>query len=159
MRKFFLLFSILLTGCVPQQTPAPTAPTVEDARQTLIHFFDLLNAGEYAKADLLYGGDYAQLEVFNAKADPDDHAALWSWSCEFAGLQCLKVRTVTFKVLQVDTYIFQVEFSNPDGSLFVLGPCCGANETDMPPVSQFTYRVTRNSENRFVVMDLPPYTP
>jgi hypothetical protein len=119
----------------------------------------LLNAGEYAKADLLYGGDYAQLETFNAEADPDDHAALWSWSCEFAGLQCMRVRAAELIETQGDTLFFQVEFSNADGSLFVLGPCCGANETEMPPVSQFVYRVTRNSENRFVVMDLPPYTP
>jgi hypothetical protein len=159
MRKFFLLFSILLTGCVPQPTLAPTAPSVEDARQILIHFFELLNAGEYAKADLIYGGDYAQLEVFNAEADPDDHAALWSWACESAGLQCLKIRAADMIEAQGETVFFQVEFSNADGSLFVLGPCCGANETEMPPVSQFVYRVTRNSENRFVVMDLPPYTP
>jgi hypothetical protein len=46
-----------------------------------------------------------------------------------------------------------------DGSLFVLGPCCGANETEMPPVSQFEYKVTRDASGQFVVMDLPPYVP
>ncbi len=58
-----------------------------------------------------------------------------------------------------DSYIFQVEFSNLDGSLFVLGPCCGANETEMPPVSQFEYTVSRNADHRFVVMNTPPYVP
>ena len=58
-----------------------------------------------------------------------------------------------------DSYIFQVEFNNPDGSLFVLGPCCGADETEMPPVSQFEYTVSRKAEGKFVVMNTPPYVP
>ena len=76
-----------------------------------------------------------------------------------SGLQCLTVRTATFKNLQGDTYVFQVEFNNPDGSLFILSPCCGADETEMPPVSQFEYKVTRNASGQFMVMDLPPYVP
>jgi hypothetical protein len=123
----------------------------------LIQFFDLLNTKQYAEADLLYGGDYEQLQIFNPNAA--DHVALWESGCERAGLQCLKVRSATFENLQGDTYIFQVEFSNADGSLFVLGPCCGADETEMPPVSLFEYRVARTSDGSFRVMDLPPYTP
>jgi len=161
MKKFLFVIAILLASCAPQATPAPTSlpSTASEAQEVLIQFFDLLNAKQYAKADLLYGGDYEQLQIFNSAADPADHAALWSWSCENAGLQCLKVRTATFKVLQSDTYIFQVEFSNADGSLFVLGPCCGADETEMPPVSQFEYHVARTSDGTYLVMDLPPYTP
>jgi hypothetical protein len=161
MKKCLLFISILLASCAPQATPASTSlpSTASEAHEALIQFFDLLNTKQYAEADLLYGGEYEQLQVFNPSPDPADHAALWSWSCEFAGLQCLKVRTATFKVLQCDTYIFQVEFSNPDGSLFVLGPCCGADETEMPPVSQFEYRVSRGSDGQFRVIDLPPYVP
>ena len=85
--------------------------------------------------------------------------ALWTWACDNQLLQCLEVRSATFKELRGDSYIFQVEFSNPDGSLFVLGPCCGANETEMPPVSQFEYMVSRNADRRFVVMNTPPYVP
>ncbi|MCI0551542.1 MAG: hypothetical protein L0287_11345, partial [Anaerolineae bacterium] len=73
--------------------------------------------------------------------------------------QCLLVRTATFKILQGSTYIFQVEFNNADGTLFVRGPCCGANETEMPPVSQFEYRVSMTAPGKFTVMDLPPYVP
>lgn len=161
MRRFLLLLCILLASCAPQATPAPTSlpSTANEAQDALIRFFDLLNAAQYDEADLYYGGNYEQLQIFNPTADPADHAALWSWSCEFAGLQCLKVRTAALKELQGDTYIFQVEFSNSDGSLFVLGPCCGANEIEMPPVSQFDYRVARDSDGKFKVMDLPPYVP
>lgn len=157
----FLLFSILLMGCVSQPAGTPTATslpsTAAEAQAVLIQFFDRLNAKQYAEADVSYGGDYDQLQIFSPEAL--DHPGLWAGACERAGLQCLSVRTATFKNLQGDTYVFQVEFSNPDGSLFVLGPCCGADETEMPPVSQFEYRVSRNSDGRFRVMDLPPYTP
>ncbi len=161
MKRFLLVISILLASCAPQATPAPTAhpSTAGEAQDVLIRFFDLLSTAQYAEADRLYGGEYDQLQVFNPSSDPADHAALWNWSCELAGLQCLKVRTATVKNGQGDTVVFQVEFSNPDGSLFVLGPCCGANETEMPPMSQFEYRVTRGSDGQFRVMELPPYVP
>jgi len=158
-------FLVLLTGCASPSTNAPeptstTLPsTTSEAQDVLIRFFDLLNSKQYSEADALYGGDYEQLQIFNADADPSDHAALWDWSCEMSGLQCLKVRTANFKMLQGDTYFFQVEFINPDGSLFVLGPCCGSDETEMPPVSQFESQVMRNPDGRFLVPDLPPYVP
>ena len=162
-RLSILLLIIFLMGFTPRpiNTPESTSlPSIaEEAQQTLIKFFSLLNAKKYAEADALYGGSYEQLQVFNPDADPSDHAALWAGACEMSGLQCLTVRTATFKNLQGDTYVFQVEFNNPDGSLFILSPCCGANETEMPPVSQFEYKVTRNTSVQFVVMDLPPYVP
>jgi hypothetical protein len=107
----------------------------------------------------LYGGEYEQLQVFNTEIDPNDHVALWEWACDNQLLQCLEARSATFKELRGDSYIFQVEFSNSDGSLFVLSPCCGANVTEMPPVSQFEYTVSRNADHRFVVMNMPPYVP
>ena len=158
-----LLLIIFLSSCTPQpiNTSEPTSlpSTAEEAQQTLIKFFSLLKAKKYSEADALYGGSYEQLQVFNPDADPFEHAALWAGACEMSGLQCLTVRTATFKNLQGDTYVFQVEFNNPDGSLFILGPCCGADETEMPPVSQFEYKVTRNTSGQFVVLDLPPYVP
>ncbi|MEP6895674.1 MAG: hypothetical protein ABI986_08715, partial [Chloroflexota bacterium] len=166
IKRFFGLISILvlLMSCAPQiQSPVRTAlpSTASEAQGTLIKFFELLNSKQYADADLFYGGDYEQLKIFSADTNPApaDHAKLWADACQLAGLQCLKVRTTTSKKLQGDTYIFQVEFSNPDGSLFVQGACCGSNETEMPPVSQFEYTVARNNAGKFLVMELPPYVP
>ena len=160
----WLCLLILFTGCVPAtvaSTPTSLSPSANEAQATLTKFFELLNSKQYADADTLYGGDYEQLRVFSPDTDPapSGHAKLWADACQLAGLQCLKVRSATFKNLQGDTYIFQVEFSNPDGSLFVLGPCCGANETEMPPISQFEYAVGRNADHKYVVMSLPPYVP
>lgn len=125
----------------------------------LVNFLTLLHTRNYADAVPLYGGDYKQLQVFNPQIDPADKAALWAWACDNRLLQCLEVRSATFKTMTGESYIFQVEFNNPDGSLFVLGPCCGANETEMPPVSQFEYTLRRNEEMRFVVLNPPPYVP
>ena len=158
----WLCLLILFTGCAPRAaTPAPTSlpATIGEAHQTLIRFFALLNEKNYTEADALYGGSYEGLQDNNPGVDPSDHVKLLENACEINGHQCLLTSAVTFKSLEGDTYIFQVEFSNPDGSLFVRGPCCGANETDMPPVSQFEYKVMRNANGKFLVMELPPYVP
>ncbi len=133
--------------------------TMDEAHDVLVNFLTLLHDKKYQEAAPLYGGEYEQLQVFNTEIDPTDHVALWAWACDNQLLQCLKVRSAPFQELRGDTYIFQVEFNNPDGSLFVLGPCCGATETEMPPVSQFEYIVSRNAEHRYVVMTTPPYVP
>jgi hypothetical protein len=168
----FLLILWILAACTtppvtqssttaPASTlePTPLPSTLAEAHDVLVNFLTLLNTKQYADADPLYGGEYEQLQVFNPEIDPADHVALWTWVCDNQLLQCLPVRSATLKELRGDSYIFQVEFSNPDGSLFVLGPCCGANETEMPPVSQFEYTVSRNAEHHYVVMNTPPYVP
>ena len=158
MKRFIFLFLILyLASCRPQR--ALTASDADEARTPLLNFLTWLNTKQYEKAVPLYGGEYEQLQVFNPQIDPSDHLALWTWVCENQLLRCLEVRSATLKHQEGDTYVFQVEFNNPDGSLFVLGPCCGANETEMPPVSQFEYTVSRNAEGKFVVMNTPPYVP
>lgn len=164
-RFSIFLLSIFLMGCMPQKidtpllTPTSLPSTAGEAHDVLIDFFMLLNTGKYAEADSLYGGTYEGLQDNNPSVDPSDHVKLLANACEINGHQCLTVRTANFKELQGDTYIFQVEFNNPDGSLFVRGPCCGGNETDFPPESQFEYRVARNANGKFLVMDLPPYVP
>jgi hypothetical protein len=158
---------ILLASCVAQQIdPTPTQPaptslpsTASEAHNVLVNFLTLLHSKDYANAAPLYGGEYEALHVFNPEIDLDDRVVLWAWACDNQLLQCLEVRSATFKDLVGDSYIFQVEFSNSDGSLFVLGPCCGANETEMPPVSRFEFTVSRNADGRFVVMNTPPYVP
>ena len=130
-----------------------------EAQDVLVDFLTLLHTKNYAGATPLYGGEYESLQVFNPELDPNDRVALWTWVCENKLLQCLEVRSTTFTKLVGDSYIFQIEFNNPDGSLFVLGPCCGANETEMPPVSQFEFTVSRSADGKFVVMNTPPYVP
>lgn len=151
--RFLMLVVLFLGSCVSVSEDA------ELARQTLVAFFGFLNQGQYAEADELYGGDYEVLIYYNPTLDPGAHVALWRNACAINGAQCLLVRTATLKEQAGDVYVFTVEFNKPDGTLFVLGPCCGATETDFPPVSQFEYRVQRTEEGKFVVLDLPVYVP
>ena len=159
-----------LISCAPQVistssstpillTSTSLPSTASEAHEVLVNFLTLLHRKKYAEATPLYAGEYEQLHVFNPEIDPKDYVALWTWACDHQLLQCLEVRSATLKEVEGDSYIFQVEFNNPDGSQFVLGPCCGANETEMPPVSQFEYTVSRNADHRFVVMNMPPYVP
>lgn len=132
----------------------------DQARQALMDFFSHLEQGDYAAAREWYGGGYEILVGYNPSLAPDDHTSLWRNACSLNGFQCIVVRTAAFNELTGQgEYIFTVEFNNPDGTLFVLGPCCGATETEMPPVSQFEYRVAKNSDGDFVVLDLPVYVP
>lgn len=151
--KWLGILLSLLAAC------APMAQDGEQAGQALDDFFTALNSADYSTADALYGDTYEVLTGYNPDVDPGDHAALWERGCTQNGLQCLTMRTATLKEHRDGEFIFTVEFNNPDESLFVLGPCCGATETEMPPVSQFEYRVVKSAEGHYLVMDLPVYVP
>jgi len=80
--------------------------------------FVAINAGQFEKAMVIYGGSYEELIDLNPEI-------------------------------------------NPDGSLFVLGPCCWSTETDFPPQSQFEFTVLRvpQTGNIYLVQQLPIYVP
>jgi hypothetical protein len=163
-----LLFAVALSACAtasPQATqifmPVSGAPSdLSEASEVLINFFNLLHAGEYEQAAALYGGPYKVLQGYNPDLNPEDHAALWQNGCEVNGLQCKQIKNILEETEISATEVhFVVEFQNDDGSLFILGPCCGATETEMPSVSQFEYTVLQNDAGNFVVIELPAYVP
>ena len=155
MKKGVILivaFAILLSGC------SGKAKDSEQAREALIAFFDQLSKGDYAGADALYGGSYETLVDWNPVLNPEDHNTLWHNGCSINGLQCLKVLTATYNErTATGEYVFTVQFSKPDGSLFVREACCGENPTS-PPVWQFEYRVVRGVDGRYWVLDMPVFT-
>ena len=53
---------------------------------------------------------------------------------------------------------FVVQFVNDNGTLFKMGPCCGASEEDMPTKSDFEY-IVKKDNNGFIVITGPVYTP
>jgi hypothetical protein len=154
MRLIILLFLIvvLVAAC------NSAVQEWEAARQALVDYFSALDQGQYAWAISLYGGSYEPLVEMNPDIDSFDLDRLWENGCTLNGLQCLPVRSATIKEQTDNTFVFTVEFNNPDGSRFVLGPCCGADATQMPPVEQFTYQVDKK-DGKFLVMDLPVYVP
>jgi len=159
MNRKFIVFTFLWLAVLSACTSPLTHQEVQKAEMAAVDFFRALSQSDYHQAVDLYGGDYSQLQYLNPSISPDDHAALWKSACEINGYQCLQIRQVleTDK-FSLNEYSLLVEFELPDGSLFVLGPCCGADEADMPPVSQFEIFVVER-EGQFLLYSLPVLVP
>ena len=146
---------------IPTVDVIRTAMTDDNlAYNILVQFFDHLHAARYEEAVTLYDGDYQLLIDQNPEIDPADHIALLKNACTFNGFQCLEIKLAGIdRKPTPNEYVFAVQFQNDDGSLFVLGPCCGASETEQPSVSFFEIRVLKVAEGEFRVLDMPPYIP
>jgi len=167
MRAFTLFtlacLSLLVSAC-REAAPisASQVPPADDqiALDTLLEFFGHLHDGRYSEAADLYGGTYKTMIEHNPDLDLEDHAALLQNACTINGAQCLQVRTAVLKNQPSPTeFAFDVEFETKDGSVFVLGPCCGASESDQPSKSVFIVTVIETAEGNFLVLDMPPYLP
>ncbi len=157
----FIALVILIAACKPSVPLPPTDVSLDSiARNTLISYFADLNNAEYETAALQYGGSYEVLQGYNPEITPTDKIALLQAGCERNGLMCMQVMTAKQESVENGlTYRYKVSFRAPDGNEFVLGPCCGADETEMPPVRYFEVTVICDEENICLVMDLPPYVP
>jgi len=130
------------------------------ARSAVTKFHEFLNLGEYEQAADLYGGSYDVLLGYNPSLSEDDTMDMLKAACEFNGFMCLGIlRAELMEGNDGDEIVFKVKFANPDGSEFVLGPCCGASEEEIPPVSTFMVHVQCEDDGTCLVMDLPPYVP
>ena len=156
-----LIMVIFMAACKPTVPLPPTDVSLDSiARNTLISYFADLNNAEYEKAALLYGGSYEVLQGYNPEITPTDKIALLQAGCERNGLMCMQVMTAKQESVENSLiYHYKVSFRAPDNSEFVLGPCCGATETEMPPIRYFEVTVVCDKENSCQVMDLPPYVP
>jgi hypothetical protein len=81
-------------------------------------------------------------------------------ACKTNGFRCLEIMSSTlFEAIDRNEFSYQIQFANSNGSLFILGPWCGASKEIVPPISSFEVHVTCESEGLCQVMDLPPYVP
>ena len=158
-----ITLAVCLASCTAQQGTLPTTGSLSDeqrALDVLDEFLQSLYNGEYDKAAQLYAGTYETMRDHNPSMNPEDHVALLRNACTINGAQCLQVKSAALDRQVSDTeFVFRVEFLNADGTLFVLGPCCGGNETDFPPQSVFYLTVVKTDNDNYVVMDMPPYAP
>jgi len=147
---------------------------LQATRDILEMFFLLLNLDEYTQASAYYGGTLDLLQNWNPDIG-DDVPALLERGCKQNGLQCLQVRTATYRGPDDrQGYQFEVEFNNPDGTLFQIESCCGSS--DPLPASSFLISVLPadsayftesfftshpavNLDAGWLVVDLPPYVP
>ena len=161
-RSLVLLFCmVLLASCRPNvPLPRTDTPLRFIARNTMVQFFADLNNAEYGDAVQHYGGAYEELQYFNPGVDPADRVALLRAGCEVNGLLCMQLMTAEqVSVENGLTFHYKVSYRAPDGTEFVLGPCCGASETEMPPMRYFDVTVRCDQQDACLVMDLPPYVP
>lgn len=132
----------------------------EQAELALINFFTFLNQGKYDLAADLYGGPYEILRGYNPSLDEENKEGLLRAACERNGFMCLEtLSTELMQAVDQGEFIFEVNYANPDGGEFVLGPCCGASEEEMPPKSMFAVHVKCEHDGTCLVLDLPPYVP
>jgi hypothetical protein len=156
------LILLLLAGCLGQAPEKPADPPDQAAQAEAAarDFFDALHQGDYQNAVELYGGSYDVLTGMNPDLDPEDRSGLLAQGCEFNGLVCMRMGDVlSTERTGEGEYTFTVQFLREDGEVFVLGPCCGEDETSMPPVSEFQVRAARDGSKEFKALDLPPYVP
>jgi hypothetical protein len=126
----------------------------------LMDFLGNLHNGKYAEAAQYYGGSYKTMIDHNPDIDPNDHAALLRNACTLNGVQCLRAKMIGLEdKVPGEKYVSIVEFLKKDGTLFMLEPCCGGEERSFPPQSVFHFLVKEVDQNKFVVMDMPPYVP
>ncbi len=157
-----LLALSLLAACAP--TPAaPTAtstpiPELAQAERALTGYFAALANARFAEAATVYAGPVASLRANNPDVNPADHASLLERYCNQNGGVCLPVGKYTQRTAPAqDTFVFGVEFANPDGTTFEIGPCCGEEDTGQR-TREFTYTVLL-LDGEYQVFKLPPYVP
>jgi hypothetical protein len=154
---FFLISLVLLSSC---SNPLSNDQShLATAQSTLESFFALLAHGAYEQAASLYGGDYEVLRSLNAAIPADNYASLWENGCSLNGYQCLEIKDIINANLdQQGIFHITVEFKLSNGDLLVVGPCCGADATQMPPRSQFEFTV-RRTKGVFLVQEPPIFVP
>ena len=133
---------------------------IELARQTLINYFSALSLGDFSEAVRLYGGGYQTLRDNNPDLPADDFARLFEAGCTKNGFVCnLSIQSeVGVAPISPDSFRFSLELQNPDGSLFILGPCCGESEAEFIHTSQFDF-IIQKVDGQFFVVTLPVYIP
>jgi hypothetical protein len=137
------------TGNAVAPTTVATHTPSEIAASTLETFFNLLHDHRYAEATTYYGGSYEDLAALNPD-DADSHANLLKDACTTNGYQCLTVKSVSAgDEAAADTYSFNVEFGQADGS-FLVRP---SGETGIDAFA-FPFTVKHVGDD-YLVQDLP----
>jgi hypothetical protein len=153
--SFLIILVLILSAC---SLISPTS-NEQEAEKTVTQFFQLLSTGDYSQAAGMYAGDISDLQYLNPSIDETEIETLWRNACTINGFQCLPIkRILNVEKFSLTEYHLRVEFQNPDGSLFLLGPCCGASEEEMPPVSQFDVYVIERSGDYYLT-SLPVFVP
>lgn len=183
----FILLGIILSGCndswsnqdtaqdninivdtqaIEPQIESDINDTIQDdsiqAQETLISFFAYLSNQDFENALTLFELNEAdniweRLKDFSLPEDRNDKEKILQNYCQAIGT-CLPANVIQIQKEDNDTYNLLVQFQNPDTSIFVLGPCCGATEEEMPSQDKFEFKV-KKINGTFKVATPPIYRP
>jgi hypothetical protein len=158
----FLCSIVVLTGCSNTSNKINEQDDLSIAENALISFFDHLDSQNFEKAlelfELNHSADsWEGLEIFSLPEERDNRAQVLKNYCAATGT-CLKAMVIDTIKENEETYNLLVQFKRADGSIFILGPCCGATEEEMPSQKEFNFKV-KKINNEFKVITTPIYVP
>lgn len=169
MKKISILFIgifLILSGCISSNISNDNTTGYESAKEdfeiaqdTLITFFENLSKNEFDKAVNLfssYDSDWENLKVYN-EPDETDRVIIIKNYCN-ATTTCMKAEVLNIRKVKDDEYSMVVRFFKKNGDIYVLGPCCGATEEEMPSQEKFDFTV-KKIEGEFRVTTPPIYVP
>ena len=155
--------ALFLISCASQTSLLPAMDNLTDyerAQYFLLDFLENLHNGNYDQAAGFYGGSYQTMIDQNPGIDPNDHTTLLKNACTLNGMQCLRAKIIGLEAeIPNEKYVFLVELLDINGGLFKLEPCCGEDIPSIAPQSVFSFTVIKTDQNKFTIMDMPPYTP
>jgi hypothetical protein len=151
----------------PSLTPSPVitkdlGPVT--AENILVSFFNYVNNNDYENAVTLLSlssSDWESMGGYASGNSPENFLSnkesILKQYCE-AIQTCLKAKPIKVVMLSDTEYRITTQFINQDGSIFVLGPCCGATEETMPSRQEFEYTVMK-IDGEYKVANPPQYRP
>lgn len=158
-----MVIILIFSGCGKTAVNQGTAKTNDAniAKNTLLAFFDFLKNEKFDKAVELYEptelDSWEWLENFSPAEEKNNKALVLKNYCRATGT-CLTANILDVKQNNENEFIVSVKFLQNDGEIFVLGPCCGSTEEEMPPLSEFDFRVHKKGD-LFKVSTPPVYVP
>lgn len=162
-----LILTLGLSGCINSSNriidDAGDGEIVQDekrAEEALLSVFAYLNDQNYDSASQLLELEdetWEWLASFSLEEERSDKAKVLETYCEATGT-CLKARIIETADEGAGVYNSVVQFENNDGSVFILGPCCGATEEEMPPQDKFSFK-TIKINGTYKVATPPLYVP
>ncbi len=160
MKKTAILtiaFMLMLAGCSSQKQSIDSETQL--AETTLTSFFDNLSQQKFDKAVEFFTSDQEMrnnLSIYGPEQKTGKADIMENYCTSVPS--CLKVNIRDAKKMNDGEYTFKVQFHQKDGKLFILGPCCGATEKEMPPQDTFDFTV-KKIDGIFKVTTPPVYVP
>lgn len=135
------------------------------AEEVLTTFFRFLNEGNYNEAVKYFevGGPdldngWEDFSIFSPPEDRGDKAKMLANYCRAVTTCDLRLVIKDLEEIVSGEFEFTVNFLDSEGEVFVLGPCCGATEEEMPPTKTFKFLV-KEVDGEFKVKTPPVYIP